>query len=170
MAFKLKLFSNNQDNADKNKSEIVDDNSITNDKIILKEPKVFEQITIINKNKMERTTNPYLNLISNMEDKNQSNIPQNEIIQKALNFNSYLINKVSGESITESRQLQYAMIKLFDNLEKLASNCDHYTNRYLIKRDNKKPIRQLNRFLLKRNKIFTDSSYFRLFIPKDLIN
>ena len=168
MAFKLKLLPNKQSIKDKNKLETIQNDQLTNN-TSLKNSKTIEQITIINQNKIERNTNSYLNLISDIEDKSQSSIPQNEIIQKALNFSAYLINKISGESIIESRQLQYAMIKLFDNLEKLSSNCDHYTNRYFIKKD-KKSTKQLNRFLIRRNKVFTDSSYLRLFIPKDIIS
>lgn len=165
MALKLKVF--NKQN--KTKLESIENIQLANNTSIIKNDRTIEHITIINQNKIERNTNSYLNLISDIEDKSQANIPQNEIIQKALNFSAYLINKISGESITESRQMQYAMLKLFDNLEKLSSNCDHYTNRYLIKKD-RKSTKQLNRSLLKRNKAFSDSSYSRLFIPKDIIS
>lgn len=85
----------------------------------------------------EKSHLPHLYTVIDMKDKNTANKPQSDIIAGGLNYNSFVLSKIFDlrRNPMISKELQYAMIMLFDNLEKLSSNCDQYTARHSLRKE-----------------------------------
>lgn len=70
-------------------------------------------------------------LINSDSIKNQESLKNSEIIQSALEYNSYLINKVieNKNNITQ-REYDAALERLYNNLSTLTKNVDSYLIKY----------------------------------------
>lgn len=110
----------------------------------------------------EKSHLPHLYTVIDMKDKNTANKSQSDIIAGGLNYNCFVLSKIFDlkRNPMISKELQHAMILLFDNLEKLTTNCDQYTARHTLRKE-KGRLNQTKLQITKKND--------KIIIPKNMI-